>query len=83
LALVFLMLGWPYARIVGGGRLNPFQRKMLFYGFFFVLGMGYSMAIVAALGGQGKWALVLTAIWGALVGLVAWRRSTAPQSPQR
>jgi len=76
LALVFIVFRWPYARMVGGGRrLNPVQRKMLFYGFFFVLGMGYLMASVSAIGWQGKWALVLTAAWGAVLGFLVWWRS--------
>jgi hypothetical protein len=76
LALVFLVLGWPYARMVGGGRrLNPVQGKMVFYGFFFVLGMGYSIAAASALGWRGKWALVLTACWGVVVGFLAWGHS--------
>lgn len=76
LALLFLVFGWLYGRMVGGGRrLNPVQRKILRYGFFFVLGMGYLMALVSAIGWQGKWALVLTAAWGAVLGFLAWRRS--------
>ncbi len=75
LGLIFLLLGWAYARLVSAGRpLNPVQRKMLFYGFFFVLGMGYSMALVASLHRHGKWALALTAGWGALLGFLAWWR---------
>ena len=80
LGSVFLALGWPYARMVGGGRRpNPVQRKMLFYGFIFVLGMGYSMATVSALGWQARWALVLTAVWGVVVGFIAWWRTQRPK----
>jgi hypothetical protein len=76
MALVFLVLGWPYARMVGGGRqLNPIQRKMLSYGFIFVLGMGYSMATASALEWQGSSALILTAVWGIVVGFIAWWRT--------
>ena len=75
LALAFFLLGWPYARMVGAGqRLNTVQRKMIFYGFWFVLGMGYSMSAVASLGWQGRWALVLTAAWGAILSFFAWWR---------
>ena len=75
MALVFLVFAWPYARMVGRDRrLNPVQRRMLLYGFFFVLGMGYLMATVSAIGWQGKRALVLTAAWAAALGFLArWR----------
>jgi hypothetical protein len=83
--LIFLFLGRPYARLVSAGRpLSPIQRKMLFYGFFFVLGMGYSMALIASLHRQGKWAVVLTVGWGALLFFLAlWRhRSTSTRKPR-
>lgn len=75
LALVFLLLGWPYARVVAAGRpLSKVQRVALRYGFAYVLGMGYLMAIVSTLGWKGHWAIVLTVIWALVLALLAWRR---------
>ena len=74
LAIVFLVFGWPYARFVRAGRpLTQAQRTMLRYGVFFVLGMGYSMALGASLGWQGKWAIALTVVWAMFLGCLAWR----------
>jgi hypothetical protein len=61
--------------MMGAGKpLTRAQRKMLLYGPFFVSGMGYSMALGASLDWEGKWSLLLTAAWGALLGLLAWWR---------
>jgi hypothetical protein len=77
LAIVFLILGWPYARLVRAGRqLTQAQRAMLRYGFFFVLGMGYSMALGASLGWQGKRAIALTVGWAMFLGGLVWRAHT-------
>ncbi len=74
LAIVFLVFGWPYARLVRAGRpLTQTQRTMLRYGAFYVLGMGYSMALGASLGWQGKWAIALTVAWAVFLGYLAWR----------
>ena len=75
LALVFLILGWPYARSVSGGRpLNPVQRKMLLYGFWYVLGMGYLVVAANALRlPDWMWVAVIVA-WSLLLALVAWGR---------
>jgi len=41
LGSVFLALGWPYARMAGGGRRpNPVQRKMLFLRVYLCVGYG-------------------------------------------
>jgi hypothetical protein len=74
-ALIFLLLTWLWGRTTSAGKpLNPFKRRVLVYGFIFVLGMGYIMALVADL----KWprGLLFPAIacWGAALGVVAWYR---------
>ncbi len=76
IALVFLALGWISSRNIAGGRpLSSQMKKGLFYGFFFVLGMGYSMAIVAMLDWPRPTWIVLTVAWALLLALVAWRRT--------
>jgi YD repeat-containing protein len=48
-ALVVSILGLGASRSINVGRpLNPMQRILLFFGFWFVLGMGYSMTAVGA-----------------------------------
>ncbi len=42
LGLVFLLLSWSQMHVTRGRHaLTPYDRKLLIYGFFFVLGMGY------------------------------------------
>jgi hypothetical protein len=76
LALVFLILGWPYARFVAGGRpLNQVQKKMLFYGFWFILGMGYLVLIASKLRlPDWMWVAMIIA-WAMLLAALAWWRS--------
>lgn len=76
LALIFLLLAWLWGRATSAGKpLNPFKRRLLFYGFVFVLGMGYIMTFV----GDLKWPRTLLfpaiACWGVVLGLVAWVRN--------
>ena len=75
LALVFLGLGWPYARSVSGGRpLNSVQKKMLLYGFWYVLGMGYLVMTAGALR-LPNWAWVASIVtWSLLLAFIAWWR---------
>lgn len=75
IALVFLALGWISSRsIAGGGPLSSEMRKGLFYGFFFVLGMGYSMAVVAMFGWPRFLWIVFTVAWALLLASIAWWR---------
>lgn len=88
LALLFLILGWPYSRSVSGGRpLNVIQLKMLRYGFWYVLGMGY-LVITAKVLRLPDWMWVaLIVIWSLLLALLAWWRNrqarTVPEIPRR
>jgi hypothetical protein len=63
------------------------MKKVLFYGFFFVLGMSYSMAIVAMAGLPRYLWIVFTLVWAGLLGSIAWWRyrktQTAPQTQRR
>lgn len=74
-ALAWLLLSWSFARSVNMGRpLKAGQRAILACGLWFVLGMGYSMAVVAMLGWpRGTW-IPMTIFWAALIGFIAWRR---------
>ncbi len=75
LAIVVSLLGWGSTRAINGGRpLNPTQRIIFFFGFWFVLGMGYSMTVVGALH-LPHWAWIPpTVIWALLLSSFAWRR---------
>ena len=75
LAIVVLLLGWGSTRAINGGRpLNPIQRIMFSFSFWFVLGAGYSMVVVGALHWP-HWAWIPpTVLWAALLAIVAWRR---------
>jgi hypothetical protein len=81
LALVFLVLGWPYARLASGGRpLNPVQKKMLLYGFWFVLGMGYLVLLASKLRlPDWMWAAMIIG-WAIFLAALAWWRSTRASS---
>ena len=75
LAVVVSLLGLGSTRAINGGRpLNPAQRIMFFFGFWLVLGMGYSMTVIGALHWP-RWAWIPpTVIWALLLGAFAWRR---------
>ena len=74
-AAVVLLLGWLATRSINGGRpLNPIQRIMAFFSFWFVLGTGYSMILVGALHWP-HWAWIPPAlVWTLLLSFFAWRR---------
>ena len=77
LALVFLVLGWPYARLVAGNRpLNPVQRKMLVYGFWFVLGMGYLVLTASKLRFPDWMWVAMIMAWAVFLAALAWWRSS-------
>jgi len=74
-AVGFFLLGLASLRPIYAGRELPgHMKKTLFYGFFFVLGMGYLMM----LGSSFNWPepLVFAAIgaWAILLGAIAWWR---------
>ncbi len=49
-ALIFLAVSWAFGRVVGGGgQLNAFKRRLLLYGFVFVLGEAYVMMFASNL----------------------------------
>lgn len=75
LAVVVSLLGWGATRAINGGHpLNPIQRMMFFCGFWFVLGMGYSMVAVGVLHWP-HWAWIPpTFAWASLLTVIAWRR---------
>ena len=51
IALLSVLLGWSYGRSIRRGQpLTPTMRKMLLYGFLYVLGSGYSFALASMLG---------------------------------
>ncbi len=81
LAIVVSFLGWGSTRAINGGRpLNPIQRIMFFFSFWFVLGTGYSMVVVGALHWP-HWAWIPpTVLWASLLALVAWRRRSRTRS---
>lgn len=79
IALVFLLLSWSAGRSIRRGQpLTSGMRKVLFYGFLFVLGTLYSIAFDAMLGSKRPLWIALTAAWALLLAIVAWRRSKKP-----
>jgi len=74
IAAVFLALGWISSIRIAGGPLSSQMKKGLLYGFFFVLGMGYSMAIVAMFGLPRPLWIMLTVAWAMLLASIAWWR---------
>jgi hypothetical protein len=75
LALIFLALSWVYGRVLSGGRrLNSFKRKLLLFGFVFVLGEAYIMMFASNLPLVTNLLFPLIGIWGLVVGLLAWWR---------
>jgi uncharacterized membrane protein YoaK (UPF0700 family) len=75
IALVFLLLGWSYGRSITRGQpLTATMRKILLYGFIFVLGTGYSAVLDAMFGSRTPW-VVFPAVWAVLLSVDAWLRS--------
>lgn len=73
LALIFLFLSWLWGRATGAGKpLNLFKRRLLFYGFFFALGIVYIMVLVADLRWPRTLLFPAIACWGAILGFLAW-----------
>ena len=80
-AVGFYLLGLASLRPIYAGRELPgYMKKTLFYGFFFVLGMGYLMMV----GSSFNWPepLVFAAIgaWVILLGAIAWWRYRLSQA---
>ena len=76
LALAFLFLSWTYSLSTRGARLIPSDKKLLFYGFFFMLGALYTDLLAARLRGHddGWLDLAICVCWGLLIGFIAWWR---------
>jgi hypothetical protein len=73
LGLLFLLLSWSYGRgLSGGGPLNLVKRRILAYGFIFILGMMYLMLLVSDLHWREELLFPMIGVWGLIVGLVAW-----------
>lgn len=73
---IFVLLTWAYGRVLsGGGRLNAFKRRFLIYASIFAAGMSYLMLAVSDLRLRKDLLFPFIAIWGALVGVLAWWRS--------
>ncbi len=74
-AVLWLFLSWLYARAISGRRpLNSVQKGMIFYGLWFVLGMGYVIMVGGSLHWPTPIILFLVAVWGVAVALVSfWR----------
>jgi hypothetical protein len=87
LGLAFLFLAWAYGRSIQRGQpLTATMRKILLYGFLFVLGSLYSFSIATMLGWKRVpwWAYGIG--WAFLLSAVAWWRSwktdSAPETPR-
>jgi len=88
LTLIAVALGYSQSRRIRGGKpLSSFQRKLMFYCPFFILGMGYAIMLqdhVAALfHWRNAWIAVIV-VWGALLAAIAWmrhRRTALPRPP--
>lgn len=89
LGFVFLGYGWLNSRLITGGQpLTPHMKRVLRYGFFFVLGAGYAAFIGKLLNWPiSGWVLLIIG-WGVLLAFIAWRRyrraraaSEAPRKP--
>ena len=75
LSCVFFVLVWLSDRTITKGQpLTSHMKKVLFYGFFFVLGMGYSMTFVSMFGWPRPLWIVFTVAWALVLALIAWWR---------
>jgi len=73
LALIFLLLSWSWGRATSGGKpLNRFKRRLLTFGFIFLLGMAYIMVLASDLSWNRTLLFPVIACWGAVVSGVAW-----------
>ena len=72
---VAMALSWGWARAVRGGRpLTLLMRGMLLYALLFAFGMGYVMMFGSWFGWPYTFWLVLIALWGLVLALIAWWR---------
>jgi len=85
-AVVFLGLGWGWAKAVRRGRpLTLFMKVMLMYGSLFMLGMGYAMAFgdplatVLNMSPKRAW-IPVSIVWAFALGIVAWRKHKSATS---
>lgn len=84
--LIWLFLGWTWCRTVRAGKpLTSVQKKMLAYGFLFVVVMGYLMGwndqLASAVGFPGRMLWIpLTVAWGIVLAFFAWRKYRREQA---
>jgi hypothetical protein len=75
LVAIFILLSWTYGRVLsGGGRLNPFKRRLLIYATIFAAGMSYLMLAVSDMHWPREVIFPLIGLWAVGVGLVGWFR---------
>lgn len=78
ITLAVLVLGYVQFRIIRRGQaLSSIQRKLLFYGTVFTLGMCYAIMLQDQIGSllhwRNAWIAVMVA-WGMLLAAIAWIR---------
>jgi hypothetical protein len=78
ITLVVLVLGYVQSRIIRRGKpLSSLQRKLMFYGPVFTLGMCYAIMLQDHLAALFHWQSACIAVivaWGALLAAIAWTR---------
>jgi hypothetical protein len=78
--LIWLFLSWGWCRTVrGGGPLTTVQKRIMLFGFLFVVGMVYLMAwndqLSAGAGLPGRLVWIPSSIaWGVILGVIAWEK---------
>jgi hypothetical protein len=76
------LVGWGVMRrIQAGGPLSSYQKGLLFYGFIFVVGAGYSMMLVFRLDLPKPLWLLLTVMWAAIIGKIAQKHYQRERDP--
>ncbi|HEV2177376.1 MAG TPA: hypothetical protein VGW33_09265 [Terriglobia bacterium] len=75
-ALLFLAIVWIWGRVfvMRGRPLSSVQKKMLGYGFLFMLGLAYTMTFAVWFKWPHPLMWGIIAGWGVLVGFTAWWR---------
>ena len=86
LTLIAVALGYSQSRRIRGGKpLSSFQRKLMFYCPFFILGMTYAMAFHDQLAVLFHWRNAWIAVSVASAGLlaaIAWMRYRSAANPR-
>ncbi len=91
LGVAFLFLSWSQMRMTRGrDGLTSYDKKLLTYGFLFVVGLGYLVLLARELHWPDSLMYVAIGAWGVLLAFIAWRRyqreraaSKAPQSTKQ